>query len=321
LVFVTPLFGKIYWGLWDPVFTNGGDAFSVQKIVREVGRKPSIVMTYLNFGDSLSISQLNAIRASGAIPIVTVQPGKVGELAAIARGDNDSWTQEFAEACITFGQPLFVRFAHEMNGDWFPWAQSNYEPGTYKNAWNHFFEQMKRHNANNVNSVWCPIVEEKPSFESVWPGEKHVDWLCLDGYSKHPSKKSFVEVFSDSIKELTKLSSKPIMIGETGVTERDDPSFKVNWIFDAFENIPRMNIQAFLWFNENKKDSTVRYDTSQASQSAFMNGINSGYFTEGEFAKLQRNFIVPIELISAKRFSLGTNVVNATVDSTSGPSE
>jgi hypothetical protein len=65
----------------------------------------------------------------GAIAIVTVEP--FGGL----RGYSDSDIDTLGAVLLTYqqqGANIIVRFAHEMNGAWYPWAQ---RPLQYVGAW------------------------------------------------------------------------------------------------------------------------------------------------------------------------------------------
>ena len=44
----------------------------------------------------------------------------------IIKGKHDAYIRDWARAAKAFGRPVVVRFAHEMNGNWFPWSIGNH---------------------------------------------------------------------------------------------------------------------------------------------------------------------------------------------------
>src|SRR5436853_485094 len=75
------------------------------------------------------------------LPWVTT--GGVGRpayaLRAIAAGEHDAYVREWARAAAAWGGPLYLRFAHEMNGDWYPWSVgvNGNTSADYQAAWRH----------------------------------------------------------------------------------------------------------------------------------------------------------------------------------------
>jgi len=60
-------------------------------------------------------------------------------LTKIANGAHDSYLTSYAEAVASWGEKLYIRFAHEMNGDWYPWSKGSYgnTAADYVTAWRH----------------------------------------------------------------------------------------------------------------------------------------------------------------------------------------
>jgi beta-mannanase len=83
-------------------------------------------------------------------------------LATIASGKHDSTIRQWATGAKAWGHPLFLRFDHEMNGNWqFPWAEqlNGNKPGDYVKAWRHVHDVFAASvGATNITCVWCPNV-------------------------------------------------------------------------------------------------------------------------------------------------------------------
>src|SRR5262249_17538965 len=140
---------------WSPTWPADVDAFSSL-----VGRVPSILEWYTNYSQTmLDPTWLNAVAARGIAPMVTVEPwdGSCSKcasynLASIAAGVYDSWYIAGAQAAASYGQPLYLRFAPEMNGAWAPWEGSvnGNTPLGYVAAWRHVHSIFVTYGATNV---------------------------------------------------------------------------------------------------------------------------------------------------------------------------
>lgn len=102
---------------------------------------------------------------------------------------------EFVTNCAAVNAPIFLRFAHEANGDWYPWHPAFSEryglpddvtPETYITAYRRFAE-LVHSNAPNVAMVWAPNQgngpDPLPYYEDVYPGDEYVDWVGLSVYN------------------------------------------------------------------------------------------------------------------------------------------
>ena len=95
-----------------------------------------------------------------------------------------------AEALRRFGGPIFLRFAHEMNGDWYPW--DGYHNGkfdgaaTYIAAWRHVHvhlrgcERIERACGSGARRRTSVPDAGWNSWRRYYPGDAYVDWVCVD---------------------------------------------------------------------------------------------------------------------------------------------
>ena len=188
------------------------------------------------------------------------------------------------------GAPLFLRFAHEMNGNWYPWDGEHNgataEAATkYKNAWMYIYNVREQVGATNVTLVWCPNNTSVPSaawneIANYYPGDQYVDWIGMDGYNWGSSQwQDFFSVFNSVYSTLTSLTQKPLMIGEFSSSEQGGS--KADWITDAFAqfeaNYPRVKV--FCWFNIDK-ERDWRVNSSSTAEAAFKQAVGDGYFVE-----------------------------------------
>ena len=77
-----------------------------------------------------------------------MQPS-VSVLKKILDGKHDAYVSSWARAAAAWGKPFFLRFAHEMNGDWTTWS-----PGVNGNTAREFVTAWKR-----VHGIYKLVVE------------------------------------------------------------------------------------------------------------------------------------------------------------------
>jgi hypothetical protein len=247
-----------------------------------VGRNPAIVMWFQSFDEPLFYpGQLAAVRARGAVPMITWEPAHTGgagiPLRDIADGRDDAYLRHAAVAAAAWEKPLFVRFAHEMNLDSSPWGPGvdGNTAAVYVSAWRHVVALFRRAGATNVRWVWSPNVDcgGKCPFASFYPGDAWVDWVALDGYNYSTVADlpwmSATAIFESSYRALGALTSKPVMIAETASAESGGD--KAAWIrqsllSDVPSRMPR--VRAVIWFQQ-VLETDWRFDSSPASLAAF----------------------------------------------------
>jgi beta-mannanase len=264
-----------------------GNPSNIDTFATLVGAKPKNIMWYQGWtpGSNFNTGNANAVVSRGATPIITWEPwdytGGVNQptyaLSKIIGGSFDAYIHQYAKDVAAWGKPLYLRWAHEMNGDWYPWCAgvNGNTAAQYGQAWRHIHDLFVSEKANNVRWIWSPnTITGTSSYASLYPGDAYVDWVALDGYNwgttqSWSSWTSLVQVFDKSYSQLVALTKKPIMIAETASTETGGD--KAAWIRQGFlvdlaPHLPR--IQSVVWFNENK-ETDWRVNSSTAALAAF----------------------------------------------------
>lgn len=249
------------------------------------GRSPDYLMWYHNFTSRIDVETVRNLPA-GITPIITWEPFAGAEkgvdqpkyrLAAIADGDFDDYLRRWAQDLQDVGRLVILRFAHEMNGDWYPWSEqvNGNHPGDYVRAWNHVQDVLRDAGVTTVQWMWSPNVEFPGSTDlgELYPGDDRVDLVGVDGYNWGTSDVGKVwqwpdEIFGPTVDRLTDLSSRPILIAEVGSSE--DGGDKAEWIRrfgDYLEDNPE--VAGFVWFDFDK-ETDWRIASSVASSGAFV---------------------------------------------------
>lgn len=256
---------------------------------RLAGESPSSVLFYKDFLQGPPIAEMNAARARGAVPLVTWEPWAWGggvdqpvySLDRIAAGDFDAHINRWGQALAAWGYPVQLRFAHEMNGDWYPWAEgvNGNGAGDYVQAWRHVHDVVAAAGASNVSWVWSPNVPYWGSTDlaGLYPGGGYVDVVALDGYNWGTSASwsgwvSPQDLFAPGIAELRSLApGLPILIAETSSSELGGS--KAAWNSDLVSYLAAQpDVMGFVWFHI-QKEADWRINSSDASAAAFKSAL------------------------------------------------
>jgi beta-mannanase len=175
-----------------------------------------------------------------------------------------------------------------MNGNWYPWASgvNGNTSASFIAMWRHVHDIFAKEGASNVRWIWSPNVDFAGAtpLESLYPGDAYVDWVGLDGYNWGMVNgwtpwHSFTDLFGASYARITRLTNKPVIIGEMSSVESGAPAgqSKATWISSALgvelpNNFPR--VRAFVWFDQNNGGQRDwRIDSSPDSLAAFRAAI------------------------------------------------
>ena len=250
-----------------------------------VERPMDIVMWYQDWARTaeLDLTLFGNVADRGSTPMITWEPwDHLGghqqpafHLSRIIAGEFDHHLGSWARGLARFGAKVLLRWAQEMNGNWYPWGVGHSAAEEYREAWQHVWSRFQAERANNVLWVWSPnILDGAEAFEALYPGDEYVDWVGLDGYNWGGWRsRSFDRLFSDSYERLAELTNKPMMIAETACAEGPR---KARWIREALgRQLPERydRVRAVIWFNQ-RKERDWRVDSSAPSRQAFAASVS-----------------------------------------------
>jgi hypothetical protein len=98
---------------------------TVEQYTERLGRSPAVAVGFTPFPlTAEGVQNLNGaadqLRPSGGVLLLTLEP--TAGLAAVTPAAAEELAVQLA-AVNASGVPVVVRFAHEMNGSWYPWSQ------------------------------------------------------------------------------------------------------------------------------------------------------------------------------------------------------
>ena len=292
---VLPQTGKVFVGVTTS--HAGWSMNGVTQFSRETGVQPSLVMFYSGWGGKPAFNAVpfQNIHNAGMMPMLDWEPWNYQAPSAqsvdlssqsafsdasLMSGTYRNFIKAWAVGIKNLGFPVALNFAHEMNGNWYPWAASvnGNSPASFVALWRYVHDIFAQVGANNVVWVWSPNVSYPGSIPlaSLWPGSNYVNWAGAIGYfwgTSNPSPPSFSVVFGPTFAQIQSITTKPIIIAETSGSNSSGQ--KVQWLesfFRGLSNYPQ--IVGFTWFDI-KKHHNWTVNSSPSALAAFKTGLST----------------------------------------------
>jgi hypothetical protein len=223
-----------------------------------VGVRPNMLLYYSGWHEQFQLAFARVAHAHGAIPLVQIDPDHIA-LRAIAAGRYDAYLRSYGRAVRAYGHPVVIGFGHEMNGRWSSWGWQHVSPAVFVAAWRHIVTVIRQAGARNVIWMWTinvivPFAAAPP--RAWWPGARYVTWVGLDGYFTRRGD-SFTGVFVRTISYVRRLTRKPILIAETGISPA---AGKAALMPSLFAGIRRYHLAGLVWFEVRQSGGPYQQD-------------------------------------------------------------
>ncbi len=217
----------------------------VKKFAKAVGVRPNVVMYFSGWHTLFKTRFADNARKNGAVPFVEMQPFGYRIMAKIVAGRFDIYLRKYAEEVHSYRGRVLIGFAHEMNGNWYPWGATH----------------------------TTPLAPGEAPIRAWWPGSKYVDWVGVDAYYVQPAQ-VFSKVFEPTFAAVRKLTRKPILIAETGIGPAAGQAAKLPDLFAGVERTK--NLRGFVYFDQYQNRGTYhqdwQIDNNPLALAAFGNG-------------------------------------------------
>jgi hypothetical protein len=219
----------------------------VENFAKAIGRQPNIVLYYAAWGDPFETGLANNAYSHGAAIFVQIDP-EHANMGSIAAGRYDAYIRSYADQVRSFGHPVVIGFAAEMNGDWDSWGWHHTSPAKWIAAWRHIVTVFRQQAADNVTWIWTvsQINNGTGPLEDWWPGANYVTWIGIDGYYYLPSD-TFATVFGQTIVQLRMFTNKPLLLSETAIGPLAGQAAKIP---DLFAGVRINHLLGFVWFDQ-----------------------------------------------------------------------
>jgi beta-mannanase len=265
-------------------------ATAVHAIAQKAGVAPNMIEYYLNWTQKFDPAPVQDAYAEGALPVITWEPfgGLTGSdsgnleqssysLTTIIDGGHDAYITAFAEAVKAAKVPIVLRFAHEMDGSWYPWSEgyNGNTSGQYVQAWRHVWTLFQQAGATNVIWDWAPNILRGASnddLSELYPGDAYVDWVGVTAYEDKETTAS--QLLSPTLDVIRQFTQKPMLISETGA---QPGSAKPGFTSDFLSWLPQQsNVVGFIWNETTKAQGAGAdwgFDADSDTLAAFQHGI------------------------------------------------
>ncbi len=229
------------------------------------GKNPDLVMIFLDWERFIEPEIITEVYKRGSFLVITWEPwdasSKEGiDYRGLLLGRYDKYISDFALSLKDIGQEVMVRFAHEQNGDWYPWSGKRVGKDTYIALCRYIKGIFDKNDVKNVKWVFSVNWEDIPEdnyFLDYYPGDDYVDYIGIDGYNWGKSERwskwmEFKDIFLKRYLEIVNNTPKPVLITEFSTSSSGGD--KAKWIRQAFREIDSMDrIHGIILFNLDKE--------------------------------------------------------------------
>jgi hypothetical protein len=237
---------------------------------QQLGRDERIVHVFYGWTDTLPRSIVGL--PAKAIPMISWRGTKYADILS---GKSDAFIARSARRLAAGKRPTMLRWAWEMNGDWYAWGgnRNDERSAGYVKCWRRIHRIFADEGADNVSWVWSPNWGSTPAeswneIADYYPGDEYVDWVGMSGYNLH--RETPATLF-DTVYGMYS-AKKPIMITEVGSVDRGGRT-KGDWITSFADWAgARPAVGAVTWFDTDTHPGYPerwRIDTDAESLAAY----------------------------------------------------
>jgi beta-mannanase len=268
-------------------------AGNIRQFELEYGKKPYLVMVFVDWGAYIDEQVIKDVYAQDCVLFVTWEPWRAARKKRIncnkiLSGKYDRYIKSFAGRLKKIKKKVFLRFGHEMNGNWYPWSGIKIGQERYKAIYRYVKDTFDSEGVENIEWVFSinwENIPRKNDYSLYYPGDSYVDYIGIDGYNWGKTQSwsrwmGFKDIFFKRYKEIGARFQKPVLISEFGCADKGGD--KAVWIKDALRAIKKMKeVKGFVLFNVDKEaDWRFRIDSPAGKE--LKKQLKGGYFRDRE---------------------------------------
>ncbi len=256
-------------GVYDPNDDYPSNWNGIQAF-ENAGCPVKIATYYVQWQGGFPSNLATLAQQHGVIPFVELEPWFTQTtwptFTNIAAGQYDSWLLSFAGSVKSYGLPVMLTYAHEMNGNWYPWGNGGPQsvtPAQWIASWQHVTSVMSAI-APNIQWVWAPNNADVGSVVDYYPGGG-----CLaawDGYLQNSSQ-NYSNFLAQTVKQIRSVTSGPVWLAETSIAPND--STRAARIPGFLSDLKAAGVVGLNWFNQDK------WALSAAEMPVFASAVNA----------------------------------------------
>jgi hypothetical protein len=276
----------------------------LDRFIATTGTTPDVVGVFEDWSLERPLQRdiADTVAARGSRLVITWEPWDSGadtvsqprySLRSIIDGSHDPYIDTFARSVKAYPHQVVVRFMHEMNGFWYPWANGakGNTPQEYVRAWRHVHDRFARLGVSNVRWMWAPnaVYPGAESLRQLYPGDAYVDRIGISAYNwgarRHDgvltSWQGFDSLFEPTINRLRRFTDKPVWVAEVGSTSSGGS--KAAWIDAMFADLrDSQEIAGLLWFDihDTNQHADWRIETEPDAVRAWTRGFTARRSTD-----------------------------------------
>ncbi len=257
----------------------------------DYGKKPYIIMVFIEWRAFVKEDIIRDVYENESALMITWEPWAFKDKSGIdfdklLAGGYDPYIKDFAARLKDIDGDVYLRFAHEPNGDWYPWSSAKIGNDKYIRMYRHVKDVVDAEGAKNVKWVFAVNWEDIPkdnSYKISYPGDEYADYIGIDGYNWGASQSwsrwmTFAEIFGERYEDITRVIKKPVMISEFGSSSSGGD--KRLWIEEAMAGIKGLKgVAAFVIFNVDK-ETDWKLSPGSAAGAEFRIRLSDSYFKE-----------------------------------------
>lgn len=241
------------------------DSIDIERFRRELSDKLSIILVFVDWDNIVQLRVIEDVYNSGCSLMITWEPWYAADKMpvdydALLTGSYDEYIDDFARSIKNIPGEVFLRFAHEANGDWYPWSGPVIGYDKYIRICRYVKDRFVLSGVTNVKWVFAVNNESAFGHDAVWkcyPGDQYVDIIGFDGYNwgeagSWSKWRPFKDIFGPVYDAAAVKYDKPLMITEVSSSSKGGD--RSGWIKDALVELKNMKrIAAVVFFNVDKE--------------------------------------------------------------------